>query len=353
MGCVVSAVGRLHPNNRVRLPDTPSAPVLKSPPTGTSHPAAHVKAQLDLIAQRTPRYLLRVWNEKSGGDHSGLNTPEKITPLAFRNGHAALSIHDVPSAELAVTVRSHIMGFLRARDGSTYETPFSSWTQSLAYALQILPRYEPGAWISIMDTKELPPRNTVLYTPTLRVLSARGVFQWDMEFLAYGVIDEPHALRSTPGDVLEVLCRSTLQELRQFGQPILGAQLDAIAVQIIMAIMQDITALVGEDLALACVAYFRTCPMITEPRDDDRVRRCIASYAPLIRVLAERFRVPGGWRQDHTIMTDAVYGAGFEDVRCAIAFMQGLINVQALRGPPLQICVAQYVQKGHSKLPHQ
>ncbi|KAK6435817.1 hypothetical protein LTR95_007994 [Oleoguttula sp. CCFEE 5521] len=179
-----------------------------------------------------------------------------------------------------------------------------------------------------MDTKKLPPRNTVLYTPALRVLSAQGVFQWDMKFLAYGAIDEHHALRSVPGDVLEALCKSTLQELRQFSQPILGTQLDAIAVQVILATMQDITALVGEDFALACLAYFRTYPLVTKPKDDTRIHKRIVSYTPLIRVLAEHFRMPGDWRLDHTIMTDAVYDAGFEDLRYAIGFMREPVNVQ-------------------------
>jgi len=127
---------------------------------GTWNPA--VKARLEEYRLRIPKYLFRVWKNITGGAH-GLNSPLKITPRDFcpdLGGQAdtTQSVYNTMTQKLFFEmVHKHLSTHI------TIKTRFSSWSQSLNFALAyaytteaLTPRgqnkFSSGVHISIIDT---------------------------------------------------------------------------------------------------------------------------------------------------------------------------------------------------------
>jgi hypothetical protein len=68
---------------------------LKSRFFGSMDPENNSK--IEAVHLRTPRYLFRAWQGSSGGDQR-LNTPERITPMAFLLGRGHKGPYDMTDA---------------------------------------------------------------------------------------------------------------------------------------------------------------------------------------------------------------------------------------------------------------
>ena len=166
----------------------------------------------------TPRFLFRHWHSTSGGDSYGrLNNENAITPRAFLGTQGPKSISDprkkylVGMARDAITPgapfstqgpksiydvsRKHLVDMANDHfNGYWVDTPFSSWTSSLAFVMSLTLMTKSQTYscshISILDTSKLPAGVTILFTPAMRILDKK-IAHGDHEFMAFGVISGP------------------------------------------------------------------------------------------------------------------------------------------------------------------
>ena len=87
------------------LDNTNPAPATSLSPVPV--PDEELPGQLQLLSNRTPRYLFRVWSDRSGG-MAGLYTVDAITPMAFYGRSGPSSIFELSRAELMRAIRDHI-----------------------------------------------------------------------------------------------------------------------------------------------------------------------------------------------------------------------------------------------------
>lgn len=105
-------------------------------------------------SQDTPRYLFRTWHLGSGGDQQ-LNTLTHITPHAFKHREGLSRIFALDAQQLFTLILGHLLG-------EHIQSPFSSWTASLAVALGIA-NENPGSYVAILDTAKLSAANNVYW----------------------------------------------------------------------------------------------------------------------------------------------------------------------------------------------
>ncbi|KAK5174546.1 uncharacterized protein LTR77_001627 [Saxophila tyrrhenica] len=145
----------------------------------------HVRGQLEEISRRTPRYLFRFHHSRSGGD-AKLNTREAIITHADLHGNFPDSVYDLPLERLRELVTAHL-------SNQDCDSPFSSWSHSLNFVLARCAANVPGGSMSILDTKKLPARNTVLYTAAMKPVIGAKVNFW--EYLCFGTVVSGEAHR--------------------------------------------------------------------------------------------------------------------------------------------------------------
>ena len=92
-----------------------------------------LKAKLEAVRQRTPRYLFRLWSnsedETPNGGYVDLNTTTAITPLAFSRGKGHRTVYDMTKEEFTRMAYCHL------HTHEHIETEFSSWSASLTFIL--------------------------------------------------------------------------------------------------------------------------------------------------------------------------------------------------------------------------
>jgi hypothetical protein len=147
-----------------------------------------LRMAIEQIHRETPRFLFRARSRASGGDPR-LNTTEAIIPLAFLRGTGPGSIHDMSRHELMEAAEAHIAQLKRS-----FQTVFSSWTQSLPFALDYAEKVlaPEEAYISCIDTTKLPRYNIIFFTQTLQQkVACRSVHRvscCNFEYLAFGPV---------------------------------------------------------------------------------------------------------------------------------------------------------------------
>lgn len=153
-----------------------------------------LRKEIDAAWKTIPRFLFRVWTEKSGGD-ARLNTTQAITPAAFLDAaHAPEKFEEMPIKKLKNLAELHV----RQEHGSGFKTTFSSWSQSLGFVLSwAISFYRPSTTamatrhISILDTSLISKENVILSFPTMRKHLGAKLPNWSVEFLIYGVVEGP------------------------------------------------------------------------------------------------------------------------------------------------------------------
>lgn len=116
------------------------------------HDAAQLQRILHEAGQNIPRYLFRVWGSCCGGD-SRLNTPQQITPHAFKDGKGPSSTTEVDHQAIADSIRHHLRY-------EPHDSFFSSWSASLAAVLRVacnreFANHDTDQHIAIIDTHKL------------------------------------------------------------------------------------------------------------------------------------------------------------------------------------------------------
>lgn len=143
---------------------------------------------LRTVNQSIPRYLFRSWSAVSGGD-ARLNTTAAITPRAFLTPNVGpASIFEIKTANLYDDIRGHL-------EGRRFDTPFSSWSYSLPFALFMLPSMD-DAHLSVIDTHKLKAELFIVHCGAT-ALGDLGIPQYGREFLVFGVV-EGEAHRAVP-----------------------------------------------------------------------------------------------------------------------------------------------------------
>ena len=138
-----------------------------------------LREQIELLSRCTPQFLFRGWGSDSGGD-GRLNTEKAIRLRAFLWGPGPRSLHDISRIRLVDLTICHL-------GNKEVNTVFSSWSQSLYQAIGFA-RRRIGAYISIVDTKELSAQQLVLYVPRMGMISQDITPMYQGEFLAFGTV---------------------------------------------------------------------------------------------------------------------------------------------------------------------
>lgn len=180
-----------------------------------------VHTALTLASANIPRYLFRTWCNFSGG-HADLNTAEKITPRAFffNKEDTPRSIFDVPHATLLQAIHNHLYSTI----SSSSHTYFSSWSDSLAFALSWAIRdkdindVETASMfsLSVLDASKLDRSiNHVHWCGAEALIELRIVDAFE-EYQIFGVIHGPGVYRSVP---LAAIQRDLLRFPRELSFP--------------------------------------------------------------------------------------------------------------------------------------
>ncbi|GAB7360218.1 hypothetical protein MBLNU230_g7978t1 [Neophaeotheca triangularis] len=174
-----------------------------APPPGHSSWGTARKRVLEAAA-RTPRFLFRGFHAGSGGDPA-LNTTEAITPKAFLNRKGPSTLFDLSTGRVAALATGHF-------NGSSIDTVFSSWSQSIAVALgfaELSPSMRnQDSYLAVIDTKRLPIHNVVIST-TLMDCIQEGIPSTPEEYMVFGLI-KGEAFRAVPMDQIVGLASSPM-----------------------------------------------------------------------------------------------------------------------------------------------
>jgi len=144
-----------------------------------------------------PRYLFRTWSPRSGGN-SALNTATQITPLAFLNKKGPESIFNIKPSKLQAVIDSHL-------NGGHDPTFFSSWSDSIAYALS-MGHFVEASHLAIVDTTRLPLRNNIHWCGSLHLQQFCRAACYPEEYHIFGIItgEAYKAVRIDQGTALSV-----------------------------------------------------------------------------------------------------------------------------------------------------
>ena len=282
-----------------------------------------------VASRRTPRYLFRTWNWASGGN-AALDTTKAITPLAFHKGIGRSSIHAYSRSVLADLADQHYTHSVNV------DTPFSSWSGSLAFVLSFASSRTDG-YISIVDTKRLPKHNVFLHTCSMSFI-APDFCGGAHEFLGFGVISgsahkavpftklldnglhslsapyklspvydyEPDVDGADYDDLDEFALQDAQKEESAEGNP---GQLRKLLVD-----AQKLGRHFGEDFALPMSVYL-LCLRYRTSSVSEQIVAELASAA-----------IPEKWAQDRTIMGEAASTGFLEDTMRSIVLMRALVK---------------------------
>lgn len=138
--------------------------------------------RLDQSSRQAPRLLYRGWSDASCSGIPGLNTPERITPLALLKDPSRPVQHLGKHPQARDLIHNHGYGSTKLL------TEFSSWTDSWILAWNLAARGSPGsAHISILDRERLGRPVNFYHLDDLYELGlARSA---SYEWLAHGVVE--------------------------------------------------------------------------------------------------------------------------------------------------------------------
>lgn len=183
-----------------------------------------LRKEIDAAWKTIPRFLFRIWTEKSGGN-ARLNTTKAITPAAFLDSaRPPKKFEEVPIYGLQTTAGLHV------RNKPWAYTFYSSWSQSLGFILSwATSNSSPAALhhssrhISILDTSLISKDNVILSFPTMRKHLGADLpeFSFSLEFLIYGVVEGPGYCAVPFDDWLQAGIQTFIPRsgLRGFGYP--------------------------------------------------------------------------------------------------------------------------------------
>ena len=262
-----------------------------------------------VASKRTPRFLFRAWSSVSGGNPA-LNTPQAITPKAFHKGVGKASIHNYDRGELASLAEGHF-------NGALVDTPFSSWSGSLAFVLS-LALGQGDAWISVIDTKKLLEHNVILHTTAMGFMGAS--FGDHYEFLAFGVITGPALVAVRSEQLLEAGATGIYKgapfpyfQSLAFGGPT-DVDNEPRGIRESLTVAQELGRHFGEDFALPIAVY-----LISMRHRSAADRTCIVEELGALTI-------PNEWAEDATIMRDAASTGGLQDTVRAILLLRTLVK---------------------------
>jgi hypothetical protein len=303
--------------------------------TDTIKMDVELKAKLEAIRQRTPRYLFRLWSnseeETPNGGYLDLNTTTAVTPLAFSRGKGHKSAYHMTKEEFTTMTKAHL------DTRQDIETEFSSWSASLTFILNKCPGVGTGGvklasrghenlHVSVIDTKMLWATNQVFYAPLLGFLSP-GDFGYPHEYLLHGVV-QGSWYKATPYSVLQSSPGFGFSSSWYFHADAVECEpLTKEAVETARAAAE----LFGEKWTLPMMLAILSC----QRREKDLWRYGVKED-DLNKVLdgIQGLRVPARWRKDKTITGHIISSKNYSDTRQLTRLMRALIGRRKPRDHP-------------------
>lgn len=266
---------------------------------------------------------------------------DAITPGAPFSTQGPKSIYDVSRKHLVDMANDHFNGYW-------VDTPFSSWTSSLAFVTSLTLMTKSQTYscshISILDTSKLPVGVTILFTPAMRILD-KNIAHGDHEFMAFGVISGPchtavdvKALRHQGiARLFDPKCNLTRNWYR------LSFSSDGCFPQNTedeVAVALQAGELFGRAFKIPFAAYALTL----RPRSAEQMAELIQLLQSPYRMQHER----GNWDADPTIMGGPVFTGNFKETERAISLLAALAMRVSSVAPILlrQLSVETAVAKG-------
>jgi len=276
------------------------------------------KSQIQEAALRTPRYLFRGWGNSPrnpSGGYVGLNTPERITPLAFLNDNkpGRSSIYSMRRKELTTILYQHLFGAIGFR------TRFSSWGASLLVAWNFAVGHA-DSYISITDTQKLAGRNAVLHVPSLSFLLP-ACERFDMEYLAYGIIDGD-AHRAIPtsefSGIMGWLPRWSLDDAVSACSTAGYDEITASEVRLAKSVAERFGPDFVVPVTVALLTLYQRCGDYWQCEHIHGLENVVSQL--------QDCNVPEHWCRDPSILADVVYTNGYGEVKQMIRLLRALVN---------------------------
>ena len=287
-----------------------------------------LKAKLEAIRRRTPRYLFRLWSnseeETPNGGYVDLNTTTAVTPLAFSRGKGHKSAYDMTKEEFTKMAKCHLSTC------DHIETEFSSWSASLTFILNKCPgvgtggvklasRSHENLHVSVIDTKWLWDTNQVFYAPLLDFLSPDD-FGYPHEYLLHGVV-QGRWYKAIPYSVLEASPGFTFSSDWYFrSDKVECAPLTKEAVDM----ARTAAELFGETWTLPMMLALLCC----HKRQNELWRHGIDdSDLQMVMDGIQGLRIPQSWKKDRTITGHHVISSrNYNDTKQLARLMRALVK---------------------------
>lgn len=184
--------------------------------------------------------------------------------------------------------------------------------------LNFHPTQYDDAHVSIIDTKLLPGRNVVLYTPRMHIIAAHIPGQCRWEYLAFGKIEAPR----TAAVSMRKLLNNGIRLLNAGVTAGRSSRAGSLSLSSEIKIARNVANAFGKGFELPAILYLLSL------RD-----RSPIEIKHIVSCLSKDLVVPQEWCEDSTILApESTFFGGYGDTECANKLLQAILNKQHGKG---------------------